>query len=217
MRSAAGRNLAAHEKDFSLRQLSILGNLLTVVSPTRASDIATRLLGEFETLGGVFSAPCERLNEIAGDNGQVSYLIAIAQRAVRETMRERVYRSRVSSGDRNFLKYLTARIGLRSDEAFLVVFLDGSDRFLREELISIGSGSSVDVKVGSVLRPAVQYGARGIIMAHNHPNGDPNPSQTDVSSTLSIKQISSCVGVELIDHLIVTRSTCFSMKSSGLI
>ena len=81
--------------------------------------------------------------------------------------------------------------------------------------VSIGELTSTVVHPREVFRPASRKGAAGIILAHNHPSGDPTPSQDDIQSTKRIMEVSKLVGIRLLDHLIIGDGRYISLRNEG--
>lgn len=100
-----------------------------------------------------------------------------------------------------------------ASEGFFVLPLDESRRVLAEPvLVSIGDASTTTVDPGEVFSAALQVGAKTIVVAHNHPSGSLKPSVEDRILTTQLKQLGSILGIEVIDHLIVTEKDCSVLK-----
>lgn len=102
-------------------------------------------------------------------------------------------------------------------EEFWVLLLNRANKLLRKEKLSIGgkSGTIVDPKI--LFKVALNYGASGIIVAHNHPSGNLKPSNSDLSLTKKIKEGGSLLEIPLLDHLIVSDNFYFSFADEGLL
>ncbi|MDD6095897.1 MAG: DNA repair protein RadC [Firmicutes bacterium] len=86
-----------------------------------------------------------------------------------------------------------------------------------KQIISIGELSSTVAGPREILSPAIRRGAAGIILAHNHPSGDPNPSSEDIKSTKKLAAAAGIVGIKLLDHIIIGRSSFVSLREKGII
>ncbi|MBP5286815.1 MAG: DNA repair protein RadC [Elusimicrobiales bacterium] len=102
-------------------------------------------------------------------------------------------------------------------EHFVTFYLDTRNQEIKREIISIGTLNLSLVHPREVFEPAVKNLAAGIIVAHNHPSGCPDPSEEDISSTRRLVQAGKLLGINLIDHIIVCRDTFSSMKEKGFI
>ena len=98
-------------------------------------------------------------------------------------------------------------VGDWSREHFLAILLDARNGALGVETISVGSLSSSIVHPREVFKPAIVASASGIIVGHNHPSGDPEPSPEDLSITRRLRQVGELVGIEVLDHIVFTTPT----------
>ena len=104
----------------------------------------------------------------------------------------------------------------KSQEVCLAMYLDGRQRLLQKKTLAIGSLNQNFLEFRELLKPAFCLPAAGIILVHNHPSGNVQPSQEDLTVTKHLMKGLDLVGVELIDHLIVTKEKYFSMKEAGV-
>jgi len=111
---------------------------------------------------------------------------------------------------------LTPFIGHLEHEEMWVVNLDTRNRLRSMILLYKGSVNSSQVRVGEVFREAVIENAPVLIIAHNHPSGDPTPSPDDVAVTRAIVQAGKLLDVDVLDHLVICHSTWISLKERGL-
>lgn len=100
-------------------------------------------------------------------------------------------------------------------EHFLLITLDGASCIIRAEVISIGTLNQSLVHPREVFRPAIQDNAAGIIIAHNHPSGQLIASIEDKRITKRLKEVGTLVGIELLDHVIVTQEGFLSLRETG--
>ena len=102
-------------------------------------------------------------------------------------------------------------------EHFVIFFLDTRNQEIKREIISIGSLNASLVHPREVFEPAVRYSAAQIIVAHNHPSGDPDPSEDDLVITKRLVEAGKIMGIEISDHMIVSKNDVFSFKEKGLL
>lgn len=102
-------------------------------------------------------------------------------------------------------------------EHFVVFYLDARNRVLMKETISIGSLTASLVHPREVFQPAVGLSAASLILVHNHPSGDPRPSQEDLALTRRLVEAGRIMGIEVVDHLIVGHKTFVSLRDEGLL
>lgn len=102
-------------------------------------------------------------------------------------------------------------------EYFVVFFLDVRNQIIRQETVSIGSLNASLVHPREVFEPAIKYLAAQILIAHNHPSGDPSPSPEDLEITKRLCEAGKILGIEIIDHVIVATTKFLSLKSKNLL
>jgi len=100
-------------------------------------------------------------------------------------------------------EYLYPEVRTSSVEKVWVLCLDRKNKLIRSELVTSGTATASLVHSREVFRPAIRHGATAIILAHNHPSGDPTPSTADLRVTKEILKSSNIVNIELLDHLII--------------
>jgi DNA repair protein RadC len=115
-----------------------------------------------------------------------------------------------------FRHYHTAMRELRFEQ-FRVVLLDGKHRVLREELVSQGTLTSSPVHPREVFAPAIRHSAAAIVLVHNHPSGDPQPSPDDLEVTRRLTEVGTLVGIRVVDHVIVGDGRFTSLSDLGLL
>jgi DNA repair protein RadC len=109
--------------------------------------------------------------------------------------------------------FVRAALGRKPQEMFVVLLLDARQRVIDSFGVAAGSLSAVDVHPRELFRPAVQAGAHSVIIVHNHPSGDVDPSQADLDLTKRVAEVGGMVGIPVLDHLIVTKNESFSVRS----
>ena len=95
--------------------------------------------------------------------------------------------------------------------------MDSRNREIKREIISVGSLNANLVHPREVFEPAVRNLAAQVILAHNHPSGDPEPSEDDLEITKRLVEAGKILGIEIVDHIIMTKSRYFSFKERNLI
>ena len=112
-------------------------------------------------------------------------------------------------------EYARQIIGDRGQECFLVMYLDTKNRVIKHEVTSIGTLNSTQTHARDVFRTAVKENTNAIIIAHNHPSGDPAPSREDSDITKDLRSAGEVLGIEILDHIIVGRESYHSFKEQG--
>lgn len=112
---------------------------------------------------------------------------------------------------------LTKEIRTAKKEHVVALYLDARNRILKKETISIGSLTANIVHPREVFQPAVGLSAASVILVHNHPSGDPTPSQDDLALTRRLLEAGRIMGIEVLDHVIVGAKRFLSLKEEGLL
>jgi len=102
-------------------------------------------------------------------------------------------------------------------EHFVIFYLDSRNQEIKREIISVGSLNANLVHPREVFEPAVRHLAAQIVLAHNHPSGDPEPSEDDLEITKRLTESGKILGIEIIDHIIITKTGFISFKEKNLI
>jgi DNA repair protein RadC len=123
----------------------------------------------------------------------------------------------VLSTSQALLDYLMLDQARSPVEQFRVLFLDCRNGLLRDEILSRGSVLEAPVYPREIMRRALQLGASGLILVHNHPSGDPYPSRGDVEATAKTILAAQSLDIEVHDHIILARSGWSSFKALGLL
>ncbi|MCA9729374.1 MAG: DNA repair protein RadC [Candidatus Eisenbacteria bacterium] len=112
---------------------------------------------------------------------------------------------------------LIRHFGYQAKEHFVSVMLNTRHLPIGVDVVSVGSISASIVHPREVFRPAISLSAASLILAHNHPSGDPSPSEEDLDITQRLRRVGDLVGIEVLDHLILGQGAPFSMREAGLI
>lgn len=115
------------------------------------------------------------------------------------------------------LDYLRADMAHRAVERVRVLHLNSKNMLIRDELAAEGSIDQAAVHVREVIRRALDLGSAALILVHNHPSGDPQPSRQDIALTQEIAQAGKPLGIVIHDHVVVSARGHVSMRSLGLI
>jgi len=123
----------------------------------------------------------------------------------------------VVDGARAAAGLVPAEVRCARKEHFLVLCLNARRQLLRIETVSVGTLSASLVHPREVFAPAISNGAAAVVVVHNHPSGDPSPSAEDRESTRRLQRAGELMGIPVADHVIVSESSFFSFRESGLL
>ena len=109
-----------------------------------------------------------------------------------------------------------AEYSTKQQEHFMMITLDGASKVIEQRVIFIGTLNQSLVHPREVFRPAILDNAAGVIIAHNHPSGTLESSRADIQITDRLKEVAKLVGIELLDHLIISKNGYYSFSDEGL-
>ena len=137
-----------------------------------------------------------------------SYTVSAVRRR-RRTTRETIQSPRAAAD------LLRPLVRDQDREAFYGVYLDTRNHVLAVEMISLGSLNASIVHPREVFKPALRLSAASLLVVHNHPSGDPDPSEDDLAITRRLREVGEVLGIPLIDHVILGKADYFSLKEDG--
>jgi DNA repair protein RadC len=181
----------------------------------KAVGLAFALLDRYAHLAGILSATEESLR---GEFSVPEKLIQDLKRYHLVAMK--FYRRPIESGpvftsSAALHAYLYARMAHLSIEHIRILFLDNRQRLIRDELQQTGTPNHVPLQTSEIVKKALLFDSRKLIIVHNHPSGDSTPSPDDISFTERLNITANMMGIELVDHLIIGRAGSVSMKLLG--
>ena len=201
----------------SLSSAELLAIILrTGVGGENVLTMANRLLAQFGGLAGMARLESAQLQAEHGlGPAKAAQLLAafeLGRRLMAEAPEER-YQIRAPGDAANILMPM---IGHQEQEHFVVLYLDTRNRVLDREILYKGSLNTSLVRVAEVFRGAVRRNCAGIIVAHNHPSGDPNPSPEDVALTRRLVDAGKMLEVDVLDHVVVGQNRFVSLRERAL-
>lgn len=169
-----------------------------------------------DNMGDLGKAEVKELTAIDGIGEAKACSIVAAMELARRTASERQTAARLRIRDsRQAAEILMEEMVCEKREVFVALNLNAKLQVESRSVISIGSIDSTAVHPREVFGPAVRRGAAAVIVAHNHPSGDPSPSPQDIEATSRLIDASEVLGIKLLDHLIIGNGCYTSMKSEG--
>ncbi|MGD0108081.1 MAG: DNA repair protein RadC [Rhodopila sp.] len=202
----------------SLADHEMLEMILFIALPRRdTKPIARDLLTRFRTFGGVVGAPVAELLAVEGLGEAGAAAMKLVQAAALRMMRQEVASQPVLSTWDRLTDYLTAAMGQERTEQFRVLFLDGRNKLIADEVQGQGTINHAPAYPREVVRRCLELHATAVILAHNHPSGEPTPSREDVALTTEIARAASTMGITVHDHIIVGRGKWLSFRAEKLL
>ncbi|HLL59458.1 MAG TPA: DNA repair protein RadC [Allosphingosinicella sp.] len=192
--------------------------LLALALPLRdTKPLAKKLINEFGGFGALLSADAEAIARIGDISEGAAAAIKIAQAAALRLLQSEIKDRPVLGSWQALLDYLHADMAHNPDERVRVLFLNSKNMLIRDELMWEGSVDEAAVHVREIVRRALDCHATAIIIVHNHPSGDPSPSQQDIKLTRDIVEAGRHLKVAVHDHVIIGTRGHSSLRAMGLI
>lgn len=192
--------------------------LLTLGTPRKdCKPMAKEAVKHFGGLREVLDASYEELQKVNGIGPSNAFGVKLFQAISERLAREKIPDKVALNSSKAVANYLQKSIGLEKKEHFVMLSIDARNNLIKISDISVGSLNASIVHPREVFKEAVQASAAQIIIAHNHPSGDPEASPEDVALTRRLAEAAKIIGVELLDHIIVTNNSFSSLKEQNLI
>jgi DNA repair protein RadC len=211
LRERAGRNLDALP-DYELLEL----HLFRSIPRGDVKPLAKALLARFGSLAGVLAASAAELKSVSGVGDAVALDLKLAQEINLRIGRAAVERRTVISSWSQLLDYVRLALAHEPREQFRVLFLDKKNQLIADEVMNHGTVDHAPVYPREVVRRALELSSSAVILVHNHPSGDPTPSQADIAMTKEIVLAARALRIDVHDHLVVGRHGTASFRALGL-
>jgi DNA repair protein RadC len=202
----------------ALSDYELLEMVLFRALPRRdVKPLAKSLIGKFGSFAETIHAPDTRLREVGGLGEaaitEIKLIAAAASRVAKGQLKHRT----VLSSWATVIDYCRTAMAFADKEQFRILFLDKRNQLISDEVQQVGTVDHTPVYPREVVKRALELSATAIIMVHNHPSGDPTPSQADIQMTRSVIDVAKPLGISVHDHIIVGRNGHASLKGLKLI
>ncbi|WP_299563142.1 DNA repair protein RadC [uncultured Sulfitobacter sp.] len=177
--------------------------------------LARALMDRFGDFNRAITASEARLRDISGVGHAVITELKIIEAAAHRMARARIMQQHVLSSWDALLDYCHTTMAHRETEQFRVLYLDRKNNLIGDEEQARGTVDHVPVYPREVVKRALELNASAVILVHNHPSGDPTPSQADIDMTSQINAACDALGLTLHDHLIIGKSRELSFRAEG--
>ncbi len=200
-----------------LLDYEIVELLLTLGTPRKdCKQIAKEAIKEFGGLRGALDATFEDLQKVKGIGPSNAFGVKLFQAISERYAKEKISKKTLLDSPELVARYLQKRIGREKKEHFVILYLDTRNQLITNN-VSIGTLDTSLVHPREVFAAAIQAQAAQVIIAHNHPSGDPEPSPEDIEITKDLAIAGKILGIELLDHVIVTGSGFLSLRTKGVL
>jgi DNA repair protein RadC len=202
---------AAAMPDYELLELV----LFRALPRCDVKPVARRLLETFGDFARVCSAPRDRLVKVRGVGDSVVMELKVIEAASHRMARSKVLQKPVISSWDAVIDYCHTTMAHLETEQFRVLYLDRKNVLIADEEQAKGTVDHVPVYPREVVKRALELNASALILVHNHPSGDPTPSEADITMTERIESAAKVLGLTLHDHLIIGKSQEVSFRTMG--
>lgn len=191
--------------------------LFRSIARADTKPIAKALLARFGSLAEVLGAPAHLLQEVQGVGPAVALDLKLIASAAQRMARSEIKGRQILSSWTQVVAYCRAAMAFEPREQFRILFLDKKNALIADEVQQTGTVDHTPVYPREVVRRALELSASAIILAHNHPSGDPTPSRADIEMTKTIVDTAKPLGIAVHDHIIIGKGGHVSMKGLQLI
>ena len=201
------RHLSAPATSSAIRGRQILERLFTAAKIDNAAFVADSLIKEYGSIGAILHS-----NFRATDNSPARAILSLVREAMivssKDEMMDRISLSKAA----DVIEYLVVAMARLPVEEVRVLFLDSRNRLISDEVVSRGTISEAPIYPREILKRALALDATALILAHNHPSGDPSPSEGDIEATNKLLKAGKEIGLTVHDHIIVGREGWISLR-----
>ena len=192
--------------------------LLTLGTPRKdCKQQAKEAIKKFKTLRGVLEAQVGDLQEIKGIGPHNIFGIKLVQEVARKFLKEKILEKHICKSSKEIFDYLYHSMRDLKKEVFKVIFLDGKNQIIDIEDLFEGTLNISSVYPREVIKSAIKNNAVSLIFAHNHPSGNPEPSQSDKDITEDLVFTGNLMQIKVLDHIIIGDNKYFSFADTRLI
>jgi len=202
----------------ALADYELLELLLTYTIPRAdTKPLAKALLHKFGSLSGILNQSDERLLEIEGMGPNAVVFFRVIQSCLERRLKIEIEEKEQISGPEDLLNFIRMSFGSRIQECLYALYLNGSRQVIYQKEVSTGTIDKIPFYPREIIKPALSYNATSVILIHNHPEGQPIPSDADLAMTRKFEEVAALLDIKLLDHLIVTAHCAYSIKTGKLL
>ncbi len=192
----------------------ILKFLIGLTTGTDASVLADQLLAAFGNIADVINADQHKLSEVIGNNNEAfCFTCRLTRELIRRTLKQEVIGQSIINNYDALIDYLKVSMGCLKVEQFRVLFLNTKNIMLADEILAVGTVDQISIYPREVIKRALYNESSAIILIHNHPSGNTQPSESDILLTNKIQKACNALNIKVHDHIIISKNQYFSFKN----
>lgn len=204
--------------DDALADYELLELLLFMAIPRRdTKPLAKTLLAQFGSFSAIMNAPVSELEKVKGLGKTAITALKSVRATAKKLIQEDVIDKPVLNSWQRLLDYCHVSMAHETAEQFRLLFLDKKNVLIADEVQQRGTVDHAPVYPREVVKRALELGATALILVHNHPSGDPTPSQADIDMTNAIMEALAALNIRVHDHLVISKKGHRSFKTMGLL
>ena len=207
------KDLGASMPDYEIIELL----LMAVIARRDVKPIAKDLLKTFGTVSGIFGASADDLMKVKGIGEQTAVLFKLIQRSTAIVTKSEIMNTNILNSWDKLIEYCTVYMAHSPVEQFRVIFLNSRNRIITDEEQTRGTVNETSIYPREVIKRALDLNAVAVILVHNHPSGNPTPSQADITMTHAVVEAGLPLNIRVHDHIIIGKEDIISFKTAGLL
>ena len=212
------RDRFIHQGINGLQPYEIIELFLTFVIPQKdVKPAAKEAIDKFGTIKGFFDADEKELSQIPFFKDKALALRKFIKEISLLYYKQQAEQIPITQSKEELISYCKAKLGFQPNEEFWIISLDSKNAIMKENLISKGLSDKTPVYPKQVIEKAMKKGASSILLLHNHPNGNPQASEQDITITKAIEIPARVLNISIYDHIIVAEDKHFSFKENKLL
>jgi len=202
----------------ALQDYELLELLLFMAIPRRdVKPLAKKLLKQFGSLPEMMNATINELVKIEGLSENTAIALKAVTAIAHRTLKQELMQKPVLNSWTRLMDYCHTTMAHEKNEHFRILFLNKKNEMIADEIQNSGTVDHTPAYPREIMKRTLELGATALILVHNHPSGDPKPSQVDIDMTQNIITAAKPFSIAIHDHIIVSRNGYTSFKNLGLI
>ncbi|GBR47696.1 RadC family protein [Neokomagataea thailandica] len=200
-----------------LNEATLIDLFLKSITGREQTALSATLSSRFTSLATLLSISSKELTSVEGIGIHIIPMLQVLKDASLRYNKERLPNDNLLNNENKLLDYLTSRLARENIEQFRVLFLNERHSLIKDEAQARGTVNHTPVYPREVARRAMELDATEVVLVHNHPSGDPTPSEADLIMTKHVKAALDTVGTRLVDHFIIGNGQHISFKNKNLL
>ena len=200
-----------HENLYDYETVELM--LFLIFKRKDTKPLAKILIQKFKTIDGILNASKDELLSIDGIGESTFRSLQIIKAIVIATLKSKITKRNTIDCFDDVINYCKVNMKNLTAEEFRIIFLNGINEVISDEVVQRGSIDSVDIYPREIVKKCIEKGAKSFILVHNHPSGDPTPSPNDIYATKKIKSAAELFNINLFDHIIIGGDRYISFKN----